>query len=179
MDKEKRREEERAREERRTDEKGEKKKELERTLERKVALRGVEERIGDEGKSILLVVLEKEEDRDEVLEKRGEIGRRWRMSVDEYLTREERKMNWRIKEKARGRTNSCYEGEGRKEKEGVSGKREDEISTEGKEEEEKKDEETKGRKEKGKERMYRDEGGCKGGGLGEKGQEPRMRGASM
>ncbi|CAL1672290.1 unnamed protein product [Lasius platythorax] len=71
---------------------------LERMLERKVALRGVEERIGDDGKSILLVVLEKEE---EVLERRGEVGRRWRMSVDENLTREERKMKWRIKERAR------------------------------------------------------------------------------
>ncbi|KMQ86085.1 hypothetical protein RF55_15044 [Lasius niger] len=49
---------------------------------------------------MLLVVME-EEDRDEVLEKRGEIGRRWRMNVDEDLMREERKMKWRIKERAR------------------------------------------------------------------------------
>ncbi|KMQ89255.1 hypothetical protein RF55_11135 [Lasius niger] len=74
---------------------------LESMLERKVALRGVEERIGDDGKSILLVVLDKEEDRDEVLERRGEVGRRWRMSVDKDLTREERKMKWRINERAR------------------------------------------------------------------------------
>ncbi|CAL1672175.1 unnamed protein product [Lasius platythorax] len=74
---------------------------LEEMLEKKVELRGVEERLGDDGKSILLVVLEKEEDRDEVLERRGEVGRRWRMSVDEDLTREERKMKWRIKERAR------------------------------------------------------------------------------
>ncbi|KMQ82064.1 hypothetical protein RF55_24306 [Lasius niger] len=70
-------------------------------LERKVALRGVEERIGDDGKSILLEVLDKEEDRNEVLERWGEVGRRWRMSVDEDLTREERRMKWRIKERVR------------------------------------------------------------------------------
>ncbi|KMQ90931.1 hypothetical protein RF55_9263 [Lasius niger] len=93
---------------------------LEEMLERKVELRGVEERLGDDGKSILLVVLEKEEDRDEVLERRGEVGRRWRMSVDEDLTREERKMKWRIKERARepvelSRARNEKEGEKRKE----------------------------------------------------------------
>ncbi|KMQ87341.1 hypothetical protein RF55_13388 [Lasius niger] len=45
--------------------------------------------------------MEKEGDKDEVLERMGEIGTRWRMSVDEDLTREERKMKWRIKERAR------------------------------------------------------------------------------
>ncbi|KMQ81690.1 hypothetical protein RF55_25540, partial [Lasius niger] len=44
--------------------------------------------------------MEEKGDRDEILEKRGEIGRRWRMEVDEDLTREERKMKWRIKERA-------------------------------------------------------------------------------
>ncbi|KMQ85347.1 hypothetical protein RF55_16172 [Lasius niger] len=50
---------------------------------------------------MLLVIMEEKGDRDEILEKRGEIGRRWRMEVDEDLTREERKMKWRIRERAR------------------------------------------------------------------------------
>ncbi|KMQ83663.1 hypothetical protein RF55_19417, partial [Lasius niger] len=62
---------------------------LERILGRKVELRGVEERIGKRGKRLLLVIMEEKEDRDEILEKRREIGRRWRMEVDEDLTREE------------------------------------------------------------------------------------------
>ncbi|KMQ90574.1 hypothetical protein RF55_9650 [Lasius niger] len=53
------------------------------------------------GGRLLLVVMEKGEDRDEVLGRKGEIWRRWKMVVDEDLTREERKMKWRIKEKAR------------------------------------------------------------------------------
>src|SRR5580765_695708 len=52
-------------------------------------------------RKILLVVMEKEEDRDEVLGRREEIWRRWRVNVDEDLTREERKMKGKIKEKAR------------------------------------------------------------------------------
>ncbi|KMQ84208.1 hypothetical protein RF55_18199 [Lasius niger] len=43
----------------------------------------------------------REKQKDRVLERRGEVGRRWRLSVDEDLTREERKMKWRIKERAR------------------------------------------------------------------------------
>ncbi|KMQ87632.1 hypothetical protein RF55_13035 [Lasius niger] len=47
------------------------------------------------------MVLEKERDRDELLERSVEINRRWEISVDEDLTREERKLRWRIGEKAR------------------------------------------------------------------------------
>jgi len=50
---------------------------------------------------MLLVVIERREDRDEILERREEIWGRWRMEVDEDLTREKRKLKWRIKEKAR------------------------------------------------------------------------------
>ncbi|KMQ89658.1 hypothetical protein RF55_10686 [Lasius niger] len=125
-----------------------------RMLERKVALRGVEERMGDDGKSILLGILDKEEDRDEVLERRGERGRRWKMSVDEDLTREERKIKWRIRERAREPAEVML-GRGKKEGKGISGKREDLVLTEGKEEEEKKDEETRGMEERGKKRIVR------------------------
>lgn len=48
---------------------------------------------------MLLVVMEKEGDRDEVLEKRGEIERRLGMSVDEDLTREERKINGELRKR--------------------------------------------------------------------------------
>ncbi|CAL1672461.1 unnamed protein product [Lasius platythorax] len=74
---------------------------IEKILGRKAEVRGVEERIGEGGKRLLLVVMEKGEDRDEILGKKGEIWRRWKMVVDEDLTMEERKMKWRIKEKAR------------------------------------------------------------------------------
>jgi len=49
----------------------------------------------------MLVVMGRERDRDEILERREEIWGRWRMEVDEDLTAEERKMKWRIKERAR------------------------------------------------------------------------------
>ncbi|KMQ89045.1 hypothetical protein RF55_11362 [Lasius niger] len=74
---------------------------LEKVLGRKVGVRGVEEKLGEGGRRILLVVMEKGEDRDEVLARKGEVWGRWRMVVDEDLTREEGKMKWRIKEKAR------------------------------------------------------------------------------
>ncbi|KMQ85732.1 hypothetical protein RF55_15539 [Lasius niger] len=69
--------------------------------ERKVRVRGVEERIGEGGREILLVIMEKEEDKEELLERSGEIKRRWEIIVDEDLTREERKIRWKIEEKAR------------------------------------------------------------------------------
>ncbi|KMQ83364.1 hypothetical protein RF55_20235 [Lasius niger] len=72
---------------------------MERILGKKVKIRGEKERLEDKGKRMLLVVME-EKDKDEVLEKRREIEKRWGMIMDEDLTREERKMKWRIKEKA-------------------------------------------------------------------------------
>jgi len=52
---------------------------MERALGRKVEVRGVEERIGEGGRKIMLVVMR--EDRDEILERRKEIwgeGGGWR-----------------------------------------------------------------------------------------------------
>lgn len=72
----------------------------ERVLGRKVEVRRVEERIGG-GKGLLLVIMKKELDRDALLERREEIVRRWGVLIDEDLTRDERKLKWRIKEKAR------------------------------------------------------------------------------
>ncbi|KMQ91715.1 hypothetical protein RF55_8377 [Lasius niger] len=73
----------------------------ERVLGRKVKVRGVEERIGEGGKEILLVIMEMEEDKEELLEKSGEIRRKWEIIVDEDLTWDERRLKWRIAEKAR------------------------------------------------------------------------------
>ncbi|CAL1688684.1 unnamed protein product [Lasius platythorax] len=73
----------------------------ERVMEEKVKIRGVEERIGERRKEILLVIMEKEEDKEELLERSGEIRRKWEIIVDKDLTREEKRLRWRIVEKAR------------------------------------------------------------------------------
>lgn len=59
---------------------------------------GGEDRRG--GRKIMLVILEREEDREEILKRKEEVSERWRVSVEEDLTRKERKVRWRIKEKA-------------------------------------------------------------------------------
>lgn len=73
----------------------------EKVLGRKVKVKRVEERVGEGGKEILLAEMEKEGDKEELLEKRGEIRSKWEVIVDEDLTMEERKLKWRIVEKAR------------------------------------------------------------------------------
>ena len=52
--------------------------------------------MGEGGRKMVLVVMEKEEDREEILRRREECWERWRVSVDEDLTREERKMRWKL-----------------------------------------------------------------------------------
>lgn len=49
----------------------------------------------------MIVKLEKKEDKEEVIEKGDEIGRVWRVGMDEDLTMEERKRRWRLVEKIR------------------------------------------------------------------------------
>jgi len=63
-------------------------------------MRGIEERLG-EGSRILLVIMDEGEDKEEIMDRKEEIWERWRMSVEKDLSREERKLRWRIKEKAR------------------------------------------------------------------------------
>jgi len=46
---------------------------MEKLLGREVELRGVEERLGEGGRRILLVVMEREEDKEEIMERREEI----------------------------------------------------------------------------------------------------------
>jgi len=55
------------------------------------------------------------EDKEEIMDKKEEIWERWRVSVEEDLSREERKLRWRIREKARAKRRRgkrvVYEGE--------------------------------------------------------------------
>lgn len=62
---------------------------LKRTLRREVVIRNVRKRKG--GRWVMIVELEKKEDKEEVIEKGDEIGIVWRVGVDEDLTMEERK----------------------------------------------------------------------------------------
>lgn len=54
---------------------------------RRVETSGVEERLGEGGRKIILLVMESEEDREELMERKEE--KRWRVNVEEDLTREE------------------------------------------------------------------------------------------
>lgn len=74
---------------------------MKRTLGREVGVKGVEESKGDEGRWILIMEMEKVKDKEKVLEKGAEIGRRWKVGVDEDLTIEKRRKRWRIVETAR------------------------------------------------------------------------------
>ena len=50
---------------------------------------------------MILTELETEEDRRRVMWRKAEIWERWRVCVEEDLSREERKIRWLIKERAR------------------------------------------------------------------------------
>lgn len=83
---------------------------LKRILGREVGVRGMEERRGDGGRWVLIMEVEKMKDKKEVLEKRAELGRRWRVGVDEDLTMEERRRSWRmVKAARRERESKGYE----------------------------------------------------------------------
>lgn len=74
---------------------------MRKVLGREVRLRSVEERVGEAGRWVLLAEMVDLSDKREVLRRREEIGRRWRLRVDEDLTLEERRMRWRMMEAAR------------------------------------------------------------------------------
>lgn len=74
---------------------------MEKELGRKVMVRGVVERMGEGGKEVLVVELENEKDKRDLLERAWKIKKRWEIGVDEGLTMEERRTRWRIVEKAR------------------------------------------------------------------------------
>lgn len=64
---------------------------LEKTLRREVGIRGVKERKDEGDRWVVIMELEKKEDQEEVIEKREEIARFWKVGVDEDLMMEERK----------------------------------------------------------------------------------------
>ncbi|XP_024884723.1 golgin subfamily A member 6-like protein 1 [Temnothorax curvispinosus] len=71
----------------------------EMALDMKVEVKGVVEIKSEGKKELMLVEMEEEEDKKKLFSKRWEIKKRWRVMVDEELTREERYVRWRIEEK--------------------------------------------------------------------------------
>lgn len=65
---------------------------MRKVLGREVRLRSVEERVGKAGRWVLLAEMVDLSDKREVLRRREEIGRRWRLEVDEDLREEEDEM---------------------------------------------------------------------------------------
>lgn len=74
----------------------------ERKIGRKARIKGVGERIGEGGRQMLMVEMEKERDKDELLLRSGEIKKKWDIGMDEDLTLEERRTRWRMVGKAKG-----------------------------------------------------------------------------
>lgn len=74
---------------------------MRKSLRRKLGIRGVEERKGKDGRWVLIVELEELRDKEEVLRKGEEIGKLWRMRIDEDMSMEEKRRRWRMMEAAR------------------------------------------------------------------------------
>ncbi|XP_024893163.1 golgin subfamily A member 6-like protein 2 [Temnothorax curvispinosus] len=74
---------------------------MEEVTRRMIPIRKVLEVIGADGKIIMFMELDEEEDKEEVIEKCDEIWRRWKIGVDEELTFEERAYRHKLVEKAR------------------------------------------------------------------------------
>ena len=53
-----------------------------------IKIRNVVEKLGEGGRRVLIVELEKEEDKERILRVRAELWRRWRIQIDEDLTLE-------------------------------------------------------------------------------------------
>lgn len=69
-------------------------------MERKIRVKRIEERLGNRGGFVILAKME-EEDVKGVLKKKDTFRRRSGVKVNEYLTLEERKVRWRMVERAR------------------------------------------------------------------------------
>ncbi|XP_076546637.1 uncharacterized protein LOC143305737 [Osmia lignaria lignaria] len=77
------------------------KKILEKELGQEVVIKRATERVGEGRRNIVLTELEDEDRKKEMVWTKNGIWDRWRVAVDEDLSKEERRMKWRIKEKAR------------------------------------------------------------------------------
>lgn len=71
-----------------------------KVLGRMPRIRRVWERRGEGGKEVVLVEMEDEKDKAELLERHWELKQKWGIEVDEDLTMEKR-MRWKILQKAR------------------------------------------------------------------------------
>nr|XP_034192197.1 golgin subfamily A member 6-like protein 7 [Osmia lignaria] len=78
-----------------------KKERNEKELGQEVEIKRATERVGEGGRNIVLTELEEEDRKKEMVWTKNGIWDRWRVAVDEDLSKEERRMKWRIKEKAR------------------------------------------------------------------------------
>ncbi|XP_029054825.2 vicilin-like seed storage protein At2g18540 [Osmia bicornis bicornis] len=74
---------------------------MEKELGVKVIIKGATEREGEGGRSIVITELEEEDNKKEMVWMRNGIWDRWRVEVDEGLNKEERRLKWMIKEKAK------------------------------------------------------------------------------
>lgn len=84
---------------------------MRKMLGREVRLRGVEERVGEAGRWVLLAEMVDLSDRREVLRREEKIGRRWGLEVDEELT-EKRRLRWRMMEAGQARESKGKTGSG-------------------------------------------------------------------
>ncbi|XP_046145679.1 cilia- and flagella-associated protein 251-like [Osmia bicornis bicornis] len=74
---------------------------LKKELGEKAEIKSAVEREGDGGRAIVITEMEEEDNKKEMVWMRNGIWERWRVEVDEDLNKEERRLKWIIKEKAK------------------------------------------------------------------------------
>lgn len=74
---------------------------MKRAISRVARISRIDERSGEAGRWTLITELEEVEDKEDVLERGGEIRWKWGVGVDEDLMIGERRLRWRIVEAAK------------------------------------------------------------------------------
>lgn len=74
---------------------------IEEILEQDKEMNGIEKSRGEAVRWIMITEMRKIEDKQDTLDRGGEINRKWGIGVDKDPTMEERRMRWKIKETAR------------------------------------------------------------------------------
>ncbi|XP_046145497.1 vicilin-like seed storage protein At2g18540 [Osmia bicornis bicornis] len=74
---------------------------LKKELGEKAEIKSAVEREGEGGRAIVITEMEEEDNKKEMVWMRNGIWERWRVEVDEDLNKEERRLKWIIKEKAK------------------------------------------------------------------------------
>lgn len=77
---------------------------IEEILEEDKEMNGIEKSRGEAVRWVMITEMRKIEDKQETLDRGGEISRKWGIGVNKDPTMEERRMRWRIKETRRERT---------------------------------------------------------------------------